>query len=216
MLKTIGIVVGILVGLASAGAAWTGLVWTLQANRAPFSPIVSFGQPIMKQMEGGLVSVVLPMTFSNAGAKEGCIADVALKVRSVSSEVSRTLYPTFSIDVTSYLRGMQEGRTPFESVEGPVEPVGLVGHATSDRAVLFMPSASPWLIDELAPGVAYSFAVYIVPSTAGCEINDNSSWQLATTATFVLNDGHLTALQDNLAVLPLDAARDRLRTETPP
>lgn len=201
---------------ASAGAAWFGLYMTYAERTAPFKPTISFGTPVLKPV-GEIVSVAFPLTFSNAGAQPGCIADIALRIQSKTAGTRWTLFPTFFLDVAAYLRGMPAKEEPLKAVEGPSTPIRLSGREAISKGVLFMPRPTrqprglPLRINDLLPGDSYDVEVFSIGTGPDCAVTAASSYVGLAKASFVLEAPQIDDLRQNRAVLPLDAVRDSLR-----
>ena len=109
--------------VATAGAAWLGLYLTYSYNNTPFQPMISFGTPILSQLEttsednrsDDYVAVILQIIIANKGAASGCIYDLALTIgpKLSNSTGIRVHYPAFYIDATKYLRGWEKNFHPF-------------------------------------------------------------------------------------------------------
>lgn len=164
-----------------------------------------------------IVSVVLPVAFSNSGAKAGCLADMALKLRSKTSQTRWTFSPAFFINMRSYLQGMGGEADPMNSVEAPIAPILLVGHQTVTKSILFLPrteqspAAPPLVVASLIPDDTYYFELHFIQSGEDCILTRESVYKQGAVAGFVLDKQRIDDLASGRAVLPVDEVRDSLR-----
>lgn len=202
--------------IATAIAAWIGFYFGYVKPKSPFEPKVTFGSPVLKEVDGQ-VSITLGVLVSNVGGHPGCLADMAMSVQSEASKTRWAFMPTWFIDMRSYLRGLPEKQDIISSVNGTFSPLSLPANAMQSYSVFFMPRAiedpklEPLRSHNLIPGDTYELALYIISTKEDCKISEHNEWVLAGKAKFVLQQEHLKAFKAGLAVIPLDIERDVLR-----
>ena len=210
--------------LATAGAAWAAFYFS--QDDSPFSLKVSFGTPILAKLpeapsddgvsSDGKLSIGLPVALTNSGDIGGCVADIALKVSSVSANTTRVLYPSFVLDVERYIQSVGMKKPFLYAVTGPARSIVLPANQTIDAAILFLPHQPQLSISYLQPEAAYEFSIYVMEANVDCLFDPKNEWKHVGKAVYVFKDAHLFSLENGMLVLPVDEERDSLRTNKPP
>jgi len=218
MLKTIYYIAAIATGAATVIAAWVGFYYGYVKPKSPFEAKITFGSPVLKELDG-MVSITLGIAASNVGGQSGCVADMALTIQSKASKTRWAFMPTWFIEMKSYLRGLPGKQDIVTSVNATFSPLSLPANTLQNYSVFFMPRAieepklKPLSCDDLIPGDTYEIKLYMITTEDDCKISEHNNWELANEARFVMQQEHLKALKEGIAVIPLDIARDALRNK---
>ena len=197
-------------------AAWISFYFAYLKPQSPFNPKVTFGNPVLKQVDG-LVTVTLGIVASNVGGHSGCVADMALSLQSKAAKTRWAFMPTWFIEMRTFLRGLPEKKDIIPCINSSFSPFSLPADTTERYSVFFMPRAiedphlNPLHCTDLIAGDTYEFKLYIIAIGDDCVINEYNNWVLASKAEFVLKEEQLKGLREGLVVIPLDIARDVLR-----
>lgn len=220
-------IVGVVVGIASAGAAWWSFHLSDTYRNTPFTLSVSLGTPVLSASTVAVyddnfadarssrtVSVAMSVTLGNSGAQAGCVSDIALSIKSPVSEKQYRLYPTFLVNMAKYLRGIDRKIPLLYSVIGLTRNIVLPGRSTVSRAILFMSNQPLLEIESLSEQGAYEFQMYAIESGVNCDHHEGREWKLFAAEEYVLTNEQLEALKSEMAILPVDRTRDSLREKS--
>jgi hypothetical protein len=205
---------------AAVSGLFAGLTfyWAYLKSPAPFEPMISLGNPILKDVSG-ILSIVMRVPITNNGGEAGCVADVALRVESKSARTQWSYFPAWQINLERYLRGVAVKEDPFLAVEAPVSPLPLPGKAAKDQVILFMPRPAsapklePLRAKDLVAGEAYLVSVFLVHAPSDCAVPQDAKYQVHGTREFVLTDDQIKEISRGTAVMPLDTSRDTSREQ---
>ncbi|MEW6672006.1 MAG: hypothetical protein AB1427_09880 [Thermodesulfobacteriota bacterium] len=212
MLKTAYYIAVILTAIA----AWMGFIYGYWKPKSPFEAKLTFGSPVLKKLDEQ-VSVTLGIAMSNLGGHSGCVADMALSIESEASKTRWALMPTWFIEMKSYLRGIPGKEDIVRSINGTFSQLILPANSIQNYSVFFMPRAieepkiKPLSYDDLIPGDTYNIKLFMITTKDNCLISEHENWKFAGEAQFLIQNEHLKALNEGLAVIPLDVARDKAR-----
>jgi hypothetical protein len=207
---------GGLAAIATAIVAWLTFYFTFFQPKTSFDPKVTFGSPILKEVNGQL-SATLVILVSNAGGQAGGIGDMALHIQSKAAKTRWALTPVSLVDIGSYMRGFSEKREVSSSVTAPFSSILLPGNALGSYSVFFMPRAvknpplAPLKTADLISDDTYQVELEIVTTGPDGVVSAQGEWKRAAMSEFVLGQDQLVGLKSGLAVIPLDTIRDSLR-----
>ena len=182
-----------------------------------FSPIVTFGPPLLRKGPGGILTVVLNVHVSNESSLSGCIRDLALRFEPISNKTTKLLFPIFVIDMPTYIASVEEERDPLKAVKSRFMPMYLTGHTTSEKTLMFIhrpvienAPADILRTSDLKPN-HYTLELSVLKAEMPCLINDNAKYISVWRSSFQLSKDDIETLNNDHTVLPLEEVVDRAR-----
>jgi hypothetical protein len=203
--------VALLIALAATGAIQS---W-LQETFGSFTPVAVSGLPVLSTKES-VIMMTVPMHLTNKGSRGGCVADIAIRVKALTTKSEWNFFPAFYLDFRGYLTNV---RNPEKSIESPFVPIILGGNQTVSKAVLFAPrppekiAAVPLRVSDLKAGESYGLETYMLEGDDDCTVPPQMSMKPSTRLSFVFKDAQINDLKSGIAVSPLDTVRDTIREQ---
>jgi hypothetical protein len=204
-------VAALVVSVVAVGIAQT---W-LEETFGSFRPVAVSGLPVLSTKDS-VIMMSVPMHLTNRGAKGGCIADLAIRVKALTTKSEWNFFPVFYLEFRSYLANV---KAPEKSIESPFIPVILGGRQSLPKSVLFAPrpaenvAATPLRVGDLKAGESYSLEAYILEGDDRCAVPERASMKSSTRSTFIFKEAQIVNLKKGIAVSPLDSLRDTIREQ---
>jgi len=191
-----GLVIAIIALLISGFVAWNNFL-------SPFNVKVSCGNPRLEPLplkleDGGEVFrfyAILPLHFTNTGAKGGTISDIALIVKSEENTwlFQPAFYTKYGVQ-TELTLGKKLTKDPSNE---PFYPINLAGKTTIYKSIVFTPAKHekyPFGANPLLPDI-YTFTVQTLK-------NDEEDYETQLTFNLVLQEEQVTSLSRGNYLIP--------------
>ena len=188
----------------------------------PFTPHLTLGDPFFQFASAGgkeRLLFIVPVIFSNEGAKPGCIFDLRADVKLLDLGTTWRFFPTLFINYESYLKGQYsvppksgakgpsngpEKRSVFAHIQSNFTTLFLTSKKTELRYIVFIPRQSVSR-DQIRAG-RYQVVVWFWEC-------GESEGEKAGEAFYNLRKDHLTQLNAGRAVAPLNEDREIIRKQ---
>ena len=203
--------------IATAVAAWITCYFVFIPRIRPFDPKVTFGSPVLKQVQDGLLDVNLVILVSNNGGQAGGIGDMGLHIQSKATKDRWALVPISMVGIGSYLNSLCQERDISSSVLAPFASILLSPASSGSYSVVFGPRpvktlSNPLLTSsDLVKGETYEVELDIVTTGADGVVSTKDNWKPVARSQFALTQELLDKLKSGVAIIPVDTVRDSLR-----
>jgi hypothetical protein len=117
-------------------------MWETTIKRAEVKLHVSDNIYFTRDPYGSYEVLIIPVTLSNRGARDGTVLTLALDVKNLTSNQSKRFKSTYSVDA-KWFSGKDDLTANLRRPKVPFAPVSVAGHGAFTGTLLFYPVDDP-------------------------------------------------------------------------
>jgi hypothetical protein len=172
----------------------------------PFSPSITAGDPMWSmetlKTEEKSLALIVPIIFSNHGAKPGCIVDMKLSLHSYDEARDVNFYPCLILDYSGFIKAKKVKESVFQHAESTFAPVLIPGKESIIRVLVFF--SRHMLSPENLKKGKYRINYYYFE-------RGKDMPEIFYSANYNIREETIDSLKKGVAHVPLNEERDKIR-----